>query len=276
MKNLLIYINPKKEFDDEGKIAIKIQIDNSLELGWKPEDLILATNFDYEYNGVKSFVVEDENFCTFCPPVSKINTIINLFKQKVIGVNGIKKDKIYWFHDIDAFQLNQITDSELELNGKDILLPDFGRKPKWSTGSFFFKNSSRNIFNWTKDIAYKYSVNEEDALWILTGNDIYNRPSHLLIRGYTSKDMAEIKNINERIKKANITYNFHSFNVRSNYKAALKPIRVAHFHFVDRPINPHNNVTPNKLDFFLRGKNKINVQLVPERLVKIFNKYGIC
>jgi hypothetical protein len=41
-----------------------------------------------------------------------------------------------------------------------------------------------------------------------------------------------------------------------------------------RPINPFNP-KPDQLDFFLRGKNKIDVQLVPERLVKIFNNHGI-
>ena len=42
MKNLLIYVNPRKDFGEEEKIAIKIQIDNSLDLGWKKEVRIFA------------------------------------------------------------------------------------------------------------------------------------------------------------------------------------------------------------------------------------------
>ncbi len=33
---------------------IKAQIDNSLELNWKLEDIILATNIEFEYRGFKS------------------------------------------------------------------------------------------------------------------------------------------------------------------------------------------------------------------------------
>ena len=271
MKNLLIYINPRKEFGEEEKTAVKIQIDNSLDLGWKPEDILLVTNFDYEYNGVKSFVVGNENFCIFCPAASKINAIIDLFKQKLV-----QKGKIYWFHDLDAYQLINIEESELKLDcNTDMFLPDFGRLLRWSTGSIFFKESSQDIFKWTRDIAYKYSTDEERALSILTGQDTRARSmSGHIIKGYTSKDIPGIANINSRIKKANITYNFHSFNVRSNYAAALKPIRVAHFHFIERPENP-TNPRPDQIDFFLRGKNKLEIQIVPDRLVKIFNQYGV-
>lgn len=41
MKNLLIYINLCKDFDEETKILAKIQIDNSLDLEWEKEDIIL-------------------------------------------------------------------------------------------------------------------------------------------------------------------------------------------------------------------------------------------
>src|SRR3989344_7055251 len=274
MKNLLIYIHPSKRFGEEEKTAIKIKIDNSLDLGWKKEDILLVTNFDYKYNNVKAFVVKGENYCTFCPTASKINAIIDLFGQKLIGSHGIEEDRIYWFHDLDAYQLNYIPESELELDGTDMLLPDFGRKPKWSTGSFFFKNSSRDIFNWVKNIMDIYKIDEEGAFCILTGQDYYDWSSLKWIKGHTPEDTPGIKNINERIKKANITYNFHSFNVRSNYAAALKPIRVAHFHFIERPVNPMNP-KPDQIDFFLRGINKLGVQIVPERLVKIFNQHGI-
>lgn len=271
MVNLLVYINPSKDFDEEGTTAIKIQIDNSLELGWKPEDIMLVTNFKYEYGGVKSLDIDDKNYCPFCPSASKINAFIDLIERKIIEIG-----KIYWFHDIDAYQLVKIKESELGIGGADILLPDFGRMHRWSTGSMFFKDSALDIFKWTKDIVYKYKTDEERALWILTGNNMRVRSkSGHIVKGYTPKDISGVANINSRIKKANISYNFHSFNVRSNYKAAIKPLRVAHFHFTQRPINPINNVTPNKLDFFLRGKNKINVQIVPRRLVNIFNNYNI-
>lgn len=79
MKNLLIYISPKKDFGDEEKIAIKIQIDNSLDLGWKKEEIMLVTNFPYEHDSVKALQVSDDNYCPFFPQASKINVIVDLF-----------------------------------------------------------------------------------------------------------------------------------------------------------------------------------------------------
>ena len=93
MKNLMIYVNPSKHFGKEEKISVEIQIENSLDLGWKAEDIILATNFPYEYSGVKSIWVSDDNYCVYHPPVSKLNAIIDLFKQKLI-----ESGEIYWYH----------------------------------------------------------------------------------------------------------------------------------------------------------------------------------
>ena len=57
MKNLLIYITPNG-FDTESEKLAKLQIDNSLELGWKKEDMLFVTSFPYEYRGIKSIVVD--------------------------------------------------------------------------------------------------------------------------------------------------------------------------------------------------------------------------
>jgi hypothetical protein len=87
MKNLLIYINPAKSFineawKDENDILAKIQIDNSLEMGCKKEDIILVTNFEYEYRGVKSIVVSDDLYCNHSAGTpSKINVIVDLFDK---------------------------------------------------------------------------------------------------------------------------------------------------------------------------------------------------
>ena len=53
MKNLLDYISPDKDLtktklDGEADLLAKVQIDNSLSLGWKRKDILLVTNFDYE------------------------------------------------------------------------------------------------------------------------------------------------------------------------------------------------------------------------------------
>ena len=152
MKNLLIYVNPSKSFldyhwRDENKLLAKIQIDNSLALGWKKEDIILVTNFNYEYRGVKSMVVNDDLFCKVSYTATKIKVILHLFDKDIIG------DDLYWFHDFDAFQLEKITEEELCLENAVFALTDYGkttinefRDRRWSTGSIFFKKDAERIF----------------------------------------------------------------------------------------------------------------------------------
>ncbi len=78
MKNLMLFVHPSKDFLEEQKTSIKIEIDNNLSLGWKREDIILATNFPYEYNGVKSLLVSSDNYCAdISPCVPIINVIVD-------------------------------------------------------------------------------------------------------------------------------------------------------------------------------------------------------
>ncbi len=270
MKNLLIYINPKHDFGYEEKTTVKIQIDNSLSLGWKPEDILLITNFPYEYNGIKSIIVGDENYCDFHPQLSKINTLVNLFES-----GFFKPDILYFYHDLDVFQNEVITQSELEseLGSADLGATDKGRMPMWNTGTLVFKSSAADIFCWLKDILFKFRVDEEHALWILCGNDFYLDESQTeFIKGYTNQDIPALKDINQRVKKINITYNFRMWNLKSTFPMAKKPIKAIHFHPLTYMLY---NPSINEIDFFMYGKNKINTILMPERLIEIFQKHGV-
>lgn len=247
MKNLLIYINPSKEFNDEHKLLAKIQIDNSIDLGWKKEDIIFVTNFEYEYKGIKSLVVSNENYCSHCSQASKINTIIDLFEQNII-----KEGELYWFHDFDAFQMEVITEYELKLDLADFGLTDYGRMSRWSTGSIFFKKSAKDIFCWIKESVYNNKTDEERALVILTDSN-------------TNK-------INERIKKINLTYNFTALHTGRCYKTVEKPIKVIHFHpFRVSQFGRYFDV----LGFFMHGKNNLNEPIITDRLMEIFKYHGI-
>lgn len=240
MKNLLIYVNPQKDFDEESKILAKVQIDNTLDLGWKKEDILLVTNFPYEYNGVRALVVGDDAMCSFSLNASKLTTIVLLFNQGLI-----QKGEMYWCHDFDCYQMNPMIESDLKLEPANIGLTDYGRMLRWHMSSIFFKYGARDVFSFLKEVIYKSEIfNEEDALLELTDNNT--------------------NNIGNRIKKLNITYNFSCHNVNSCYLLAEKPIKNVHFH-----------LTRDMLDFFMYGKNKINKVLLEERIIKIFKYHGI-
>jgi len=270
MKNLMIYVNPAKDFLDvsdawrnEPGLLAKVQIDNSLEIGWKREDILLFTNFDYEYNGVRSINIHDGLFCSFSPTATKINVLIHLFEIGFIG-----KD-LYWFHDLDAFQLEKITDDEVwaELNGADIGLTDYGRSSinpgrdlRWSTGTIFFKDSALDIFKaWQTEI-YRYQANEEIMLL-----EMLKKRRHRAVK--------------ERIKKVNITYNFATRmrDVGGAYDIANKPLKIIHFHPFDKRgiTGRHIDKRNDNIAVCIQGKNPMNKVLVNDRLMSIFKRHGV-
>jgi len=267
MKNLLIYINPRKDFDDEGdegKIAVKIQIDNCLDLGWKREDILLVTNFPYEYSGVKSLEISEDGYCSFYPQGSKSWVMPEIFEK-----GFIEKGEIYWLHDFDCYQNEVITESEIEseLGAADFGLTDKGRMPLWNMGSIFFKDSAGDIFRMIKDLSRKYEASEEPSLMVMTTNNLLWATMSQADIGdrFVPANIIGAENINERVKKINISYNLRMWNIDSTVKIAKKPIRAIHF----------SPSLKNELDFFMYGKNKINTVLISERLIKIFHKYGI-
>lgn len=246
MKNLLIYTNPAKEFNEENKVLIKIQIHNSLEIGWKPEDVLVYTNFPYEYMGVKAKVVPDSIDCRWDRTSNKIFVIDYLLKN-----NLLEKD-LYWYHDFDAYQNGEITKNELSLNNQDLGLTGYGYKPQWNGGSIFFKTSAADIFDTLCQniLKTKRTRADEKTLTDMTRS------------GALAQD---------RYKALNITYNFGMRHTRGNFLRAIKPLRVLHFHPNYNDIHlPHSTK-----DTFMYGKNPMGFPLMSTRLITLFNHYGI-
>ena len=255
----MIFISPTGSFNnpragltsnDAGQL-VKVQIENSLTLSWKKEDILLFTNFDFQYGELRSRVLSDVDFFNYKPQVSKINAIIKLFE---LGI--IKKGETYWFHDLDAFQLELLDPQKIKLKNNEIALTDFGGakrfggEGRWNTGSIFFKLGSFDIFKQMKKVCYEKKCDEEEALGLLVIGD---------------------DGIRKRVRKLNITYNFNGFRLKSTYRAADKPIKIVHFH-------PYGKIRQLKverpLDFFL-GQNELHIQLISERLIKILKYHRI-
>lgn len=225
MKSILTFVDPIKKFNAEYTDLVKIQIDNSLGLGWQPEDILLVTNFDYEYNGVRSLVVGDDcyydtnNFYRS----TKIPVINRLFE------NGtIKEGEIYWFHDFDAFELVPIKEAELGLEAVDAGFTNHGYSTKWNAGSFFFKIGARDIFQTIFDYMNKLNIDEQDALTYIWQENI--------------------NGINDRYELMSPAYNIGIYRIAENLKLAGTPAKVAHFHpHKSRHLNLFRDILPKRL-----------------------------
>lgn len=231
MKNLLIYINPiTKQFSSEHEDLTEIQIENSLDLGWKKEDLILVTNFPYQYDGVSSVVVNSYEYFD-ANRSTKIQALIELFER-----GFFQEDELYWFHDHDAFQLVPF-DFKLQSPFDAAFTNNGVKSATWNAGSFFFKKSAQDIFAGI----YKYmrlrSTNEQDALTYMWENNL--------------------NHINNRYQLLDSSYNLGIYKIPQNIANSQPPIKVAHFH-------PHKK---HHLELFR--------DILPERLIKIFNRYGL-
>jgi hypothetical protein len=248
MKNLLIYTGPKKKFSDEDLILAKIQIDNSLDLGWKKEDIILVTDFPFEYNGVKSLVVPDGLYYDFDVNANKSIVSVYLLKQ-----NLINSEDLYWCHDFDAYENNKIDEQELGLEDFDLGLTHYTYKPEWQLGSFFLRKKSKDILE-------------------LLNTTILNKP-HLSRNNEKTltKLIADNAIDSKRYKRMNVTYNMMKKYIQTIYKEALKPIKVTHF----RPSDKEMWMNATALEIFMYGKNRLKTPLMSDRLIKIFNSHGI-
>ena len=248
MKNLLIYTGPSKKFSQEDGVLARIQIDNSFDLGWKKEDILLITDFPYEYNGVKSLVVPDGLYYDFDNNANKAIVTVYLLNQGII-----KPGELYWCHDFDAYENSPIDEVQLGLENVDLGLTHYFYKPEWQFGSLFFKNTSKDILeqlNTTIRTKPHLSRNNEKTLtWLIKHDSIDPK----------------------RYKRLNVTYNFTKRYIETVYREAGKPLKVLHF----RPSDKDALMTDTALEMFMYGKNSLKIPLMSDRLIKIFKAHGI-
>lgn len=244
MKNVLIYTHADKKFTGENVDLVKIHIDNSFELGWKKEDILLYTNFKYSYNGIESTVVPDDLDWSKDRTSNKIFVVDYLLKNRLLD-----KD-LYWYHDFDAYQNEVITEEELGLETCDLGVTGYGYKPQVNGGSFFFRETAGDIFD----------------LWCTETKKINRTRAD----EKTMTDLLRAKRI-DWYKWLNITYNFGQRCPDLCYKQATKPLKVLHFH----PVYKYYEAKYWNLDIFMYGKNRQNKPMMSDRLIKLFNKHKI-
>lgn len=174
---------------------LKAQVENSIELGWKPEDIILLTNFDFEFMGIRArkIVLND-----FCFTGSKIFGLVWWF-------NNNKVEDVIWAHDLDCWQNVWFDCPEFKTDVGGVQYSN----PKWNGGSIFWKPGSKDVVD---EIVKR--LTEDEAL----------KEEPLLNKVFKSKEFRE------RITNLNSTYNVGCSGFIPRYERSVKPIRVPHFH----------------------------------------------
>jgi len=145
---------------DSIDVLLKAQIENSLQVGWKPEDMIVITNFDYEFMGVKA-----------------CNTVLNdtcLTGSKMFGLqwamdSGLVNGAI-WAHDLDAWQSAPFKEPKF----KDVGITTYSNS-KFNGGSVFWKMSAKDIVDHVVAIIAVGESKEEPTLNKLLKSDYRKR-----------------------------------------------------------------------------------------------------
>lgn len=208
MKNVMIYGFAEGYHPKNKKLVLDVisyQIKISLALGWKPKDIILLSNENIEYYGVKStfFAYED---------------IPYKFLYKFMGIKylfeELKINDVLWYHDWDCYQMDHL---EYDLPPKRDIGVYFGaysrhiRKP--NTGTIFIRPSAMDLVDdfISTQIEQKIS-NDERAVKLV------------FKKGKNKKRFIDI----------NSRYNVGKTCFNHRYRDAMQPIKCFHFKLHNR------------------------------------------
>lgn len=186
----------KARYAFEGmEIMLKAQIDNLLELGWQTKDIILLTNFDFEFMGIKAEIIELNSFCL---SGSKMWATKYLFDTNRV-------DDLLYAGDLDCWQTvwfdTPIFDGDV---GSCIY-----SNPKFNGGSIFWKPESKDIVNEIVEVLTKERAKSEEPIL----NKIFKSEKY-----------------KDRVSILNSTYNVGCSGFAPRYERSFKPVRVCHFH----------------------------------------------
>jgi len=238
MKNVYIYnvVEDNIRYDNELLLNyFRAQVDNSLRFGWKKEDIIIGTNFDFEHNGVKN--IKLENICT-----------TNIFNNKWYGMlelmtNGYIDDD-FWFHDQDTWQVSKIEFPEFigEIGGCTYVYT-----PEWNTCSMFLKQTSVNIV--------EYIV---EFMKINDNTNFYSDEHYIALLRNNSP-------IQDYLTTLNNKFNVGLTHMEKRYNAAEKPVCALGF-------QPH---VQSSWDVFIEGKNDLDLKLIDSEMIELFKTYNL-
>jgi hypothetical protein len=174
--------------------ALKAQIENSLDLGWRREDIVILANFDFEFMDVRT--LKSDRMNEFCLTGSKCFGV--LWYLTTIQTNGV-----VWAHDLDAWQ-NAWFDPPAF---RDAGVTHYSR-PKINGGSIFWRKSGTDLLQEVVDLIVEEQRDREEPALDQT------------LRGRED----------DRVTVLDNTYNVGCSGFVPRFENAMRPVRVCHFH----------------------------------------------
>lgn len=195
MINLMVANLSKGRYKQEKiELMLNAQIFNSLELGWSREKILVLSNFDYEYMGVRA---EQMKLNKKCLTGSKMFGMQYLFKHNLVN-------DVIWAHDLDAWQNVPFECPDF----KDVGIACYSNS-KFNGGSIFWKKTAADIVHViVKEIESNKENKEEPTL------------NRILKSGQFKK----------RVTTLNNTFNVGCSGYAVRWERSIKPIHVCHFH----------------------------------------------
>ena len=177
---------------------LSAQIENSIEMGWNQCDIMILSNFDFEFMQVKTLRIDLNKHCYTG------SKMFGLYDFMMHG--AIFEGEVVWSHDLDCWQNVPFSTPDF----KDVGIAQYSNK-KFNGGSVFWKDSSKDIVLEIIE-ALKEEEREEPTLNRVLKSDKYK----------------------DRVTVLNNTYNVGCSGFVKRYERSIKPIRVCHFHPYNR------------------------------------------
>jgi len=179
-------------------LLLKAQIENSIDAGWKSEDIILVANIDYSYMGVKSIKTSLNEFCL---------TGSKMFSLEFALENNVSNGDTIWSRDLDTWVNHYFEEPEI----KDVGITTYSTT-KLNGGSVFWKPSAIDIVKHVIEEINKGEDKEEPTL----------------------NKLLKSKQYADRTTVLNTTYNVGCSGFFPRAYMADKPIKVCHFNPLNR------------------------------------------
>lgn len=217
---------------------LRLQVDNSLELGWAAPELMIFTNFAFSHAGVDAIVIEPK-------PRPKTARLTSFHKTDCLlqALDRIGDLETLWYHDVDAYQLEPFDAPHFD-GALAFCLYTTRERMITQGGSMFIRKRARPIF---EAVMHKLTVEQyrkdEFALTDVMSDPRFLGEFHML----------------------DFSYNVGDTDFAMRYQLAKQRPKVVHFH-LDRP---EHRAT------FIEGKNAFGARPLGDRFVALLQRHGM-